>query len=292
MMTRRSRILGTTLGTLIGLVFGLALLAARDHVVALGQSPAVEDASAETEKLALCRATDPLPAATETATPAEPRVPAPGATATPEPRRTAESLMREPPTPMPWLRAEPLVSPTIEPVVALRVDVDPTTPGIQTERTVTGGTFTVDIVISGLSDGADLGVFAFDLVYDQRVLRAPTIGAPASDLDRNPDANQGFLNSTGLDFDCGALAPSGDRNRDPAIGEAFISCRTLPDAPRLVGEGVLSTVTFEVVGAGATDLTWQNVVFGNAYAVEIGSCNPTVQAPAACEGATITVVAP
>jgi hypothetical protein len=182
------------------------------------------------------------------------------------------------------------VSPTAKPTIVVSVDTDPTVPGIQTKRTVRGGTFTVDIVVSGLPASPGLAAFQFDLVYDQRVLLAPTLGAPVSALDRNPDANQEYLNSTGHDFDCGMPAPSGDGDPDSAVGAAFILCLSIADAPAIAGEGVLASVTFQVVGSGTADLRLDMVALCDTEVNEIGSCYGDMEPTADCRGASVEVL--
>jgi len=301
MMTRQARILGTTLGMLIGLALGVALLAARDHVAALGQSPAAEGASAETETPALCQATDPLPAGTETPTPAGPPAPPVEITAAPSPQPTTAPPARETPAPTPTpprgqppaprATAGPYVSPTAEPTIVLSVDTDPTMPGIQTKRTVRGGTFTVDIVVSGLPISSSLAAFNLELVYDQTVLQAPTLGAPVSALDRNLDVNQQFLNSTGHDFECGGVPPCGDADPDPAVGRARLLCTSIADAPAIAGEGVLASVTFQVVGSGTVDLRLERVAFYDTEGNPLGRCPGGMDSVADCRGASVEVLA-
>jgi hypothetical protein len=172
----------------------------------------------------------------------------------------------------------------------LSVDTDPTVPGIQTKRAVRGGTFTVDIVVSGLPISSSLAAFDFSLVYDQTVLQAPILEAPLSDLDRNPDANQEYLNSTGHDFDCGMPAPSGDADPDPAVGRAKLSCLSLAGAPAIAGEGVLASVTFQVVGSGTVDLKLQYASLWDTEVNEIGSCYGVTEPTADCRGASVEVL--
>src|SRR3972149_5901575 len=83
--------------------------------------------------------------------------------------------------------------------VALAVDANPALAGVQqVAGAAPGSTFTVDIVISSVTD---LQAFNFELVYNQQLLSAPTIPS-GPDVDRNPDANQTFLTSTSRTWSC------------------------------------------------------------------------------------------
>jgi hypothetical protein len=166
-------------------------------------------------------------------------------------------------------------------------------PGIQTKRAVAGGTFTVDIVVSGLPDSRSLAAFNLELLYDPRVLLAPTLEAPLSALDRNPDANQQYLNSTGADFDCGGVPPSGDAVPDPAVGSALLVCTSIiEDVPPIAGEGVLASVTFQVVGSGTVDLRLGTVALYDTDFTAMGRCaGVRDEDPIAdCRGASVEVL--
>ena len=105
--------------------------------------------------------------------------------------------------------------------VGLTVDADPGTGGVQASASIgVALTFSVDVLIS---DVADLQAFNFELVYDQTILSAPTL-VSGSDTDRNPDAADTFLTSTGRSWSCSPPAPSGDVDPSPSVGAAFISC--------------------------------------------------------------------
>jgi hypothetical protein len=179
---------------------------------------------------------------------------------------------------------DPTTTPTATPGVSLSIDADPGTPGIQESRTVGSSTFTVDIVVQDLP--RPMGVFQFSVIYDQTVMNAPTLGAPIPPLDRNPDANQEYLNAGGSDFNC--VAASGDRDPDPGIGAAMLTCETLP-GPGASGDGVLATLTFHAVSAGSSDLGITSAVLGDRSAAEISTCNPVIAHPMLCYDASITL---
>jgi hypothetical protein len=176
--------------------------------------------------------------------------------------------------------------------VTITVDADPNTPGVQAGRNVLGlSTFYVDVLIGSVSD---LEAFNFELVYDQTVISAPTI-TTGPDTDRNPDAEQTFLSSTGRTWACSPPAPSGDIDPSPTVGAAFLSCySTGASAGPNVGltETLLARVEFNAVALGSSSLTLRNVNVFKQGGVETGSCNPTVITPAICTGASITVSMP
>jgi hypothetical protein len=164
--------------------------------------------------------------------------------------------------------------------------------GVQATRTVEKGTtFFVDILIGSVSD---LQAFNFELVYDQTVISAPTI-TTGPDTDRNPDASQTFLSSTGRTWSCSPPAPSGDIDPSPTVGAAFLSCYSTGAAPGPdVGttETLLARVQFDAIEPGTTALTLRNLNTFRAGGIETGSCNPTVIVAATCTGASVAVSLP
>jgi len=167
------------------------------------------------------------------------------------------------------------------------IDADPTTSGIQSTRNVTTvGTFQVAVVVSNVDD---LEAFNFEVTYDQRLFNAPTITS-GLDVDRNPDANQTFLNSTGRQWACSPPPPSGDDDPSPTVGAAFISCYSTgsPSGPSTGSGSVIATISFSANMAGTVSFGLRNVNLFKAGSVETGSCNPTVVTPATCAGASVT----
>ena len=165
------------------------------------------------------------------------------------------------------------------------IDADPGTAGIQNTRDV-ATTFDIAVVVS---DVDDLEAFNFEVTYDQTRFRSSTI-AIGSDLDRNPDANQTFLTSTGRIWYCSPPAPVGDNDPSPTVGAAFISCySTGATAGPNTGSGsVIATVRFSANTAGTASFGLRNVNLFKAGSVETGSCNPVVITPATCTGASVT----
>jgi glucose/arabinose dehydrogenase len=172
----------------------------------------------------------------------------------------------------------------------IAIDADPGTAGVQTSRSVSGSTYTVDVVASNINS---IGAFNFDVVYNGTAFSAPTISTGAS-TDRNPDANQSFLESTGRAFSCTPPAPAGD----VASGlnkAARISCTsTGPGVGANAGSAQkIASVTFNVIMGGTNSpISLANVnVFNDTGEVELASCAPVVSATATCANATITAPA-
>jgi hypothetical protein len=182
---------------------------------------------------------------------------------------------------------------SVPPPVAVTIDADPATAGIQAARTVNEGPtwgFTVDVLIASVSD---LSAFNFELVYDQTKLSAPTIST-GPDTDRNPDAEQAFLASTGRTWSCSPPAPTGDADPSATVGAARLVCfSTGGSAGPSVGASpvVLAHVQFTAISSVSptSSLTLRNLNTFAATGVETGSCNPIVVKSATCTGATITV---
>lgn len=169
------------------------------------------------------------------------------------------------------------------------IDVDPTTPGIQDTRVVTKNQqFQVAVVVSNVDD---LEAFNFEVTYDQTRFTAPTITS-GSDLDRNPDANQTFLASTGRSWACSPPAPSGDDDPSPTVGAAFISCYSTGSTtgPSTGSGSVIATISFSANMGGTVSFGLRNVNLFKAGSIETGSCNPVVVIPATCAGANVSSV--
>ena len=176
----------------------------------------------------------------------------------------------------------------VPPPVTLAVDASAAIPGVQaSSTTAVGTTFTADIVIASV---ADLEAFNFELEYDQTVVSAPTLAAGPS-TERNPDAQDAILTSTGRTWSCSPPDPSGDSDPDPGIGVAFLSCFSTGanPGPGAASNTALARVTFTALAVGTSSLTLRQVNTFKALGVETGSCNPIVVAAASCTGATITV---
>lgn len=176
-------------------------------------------------------------------------------------------------------------------VPTLTVDADPNTVGIQSQLNTGSATqVSVDILVANV---AGLGSFSLELQYDQTKLVASTIGA-GSDLDRNPNANQAVLSSTGRSWACSPPAPSGDVDSSTSVGAAFISCYSAgaQAGPDFASAGALvASVTFQVVGSGTAALSLRSSSLYNVAGAEIGSCGPVISVVATCGSASLTVSA-
>jgi len=172
----------------------------------------------------------------------------------------------------------------------ISIDASPAAAGVQSTANAIGAGVTVDVVASNVSN---LAAFNFDLEYDPAVFSGPTI-ATGPTTDRNPDANQPFLDSTGRAFDCNPPAPSGAVVLG-AKKAARISCISTGAAagPDTAGGTKVASVTLDLIGSvgAGSALTLKNVNFFNAAGAEVASCNPTVSITAACNGATIAAPA-
>ena len=171
---------------------------------------------------------------------------------------------------------------------AVRIDANPLAPGIQTSRGFTGSSVTVDVVASGVSD---IGAFNFDVVYDPAVFSAPSINSGPS-TDRNPDADQVFLESSGRAFSCTPPDPAAaiTAGTKKAARIVCTSTGTVPGAASMAPHR-LATLTLSVVGSapGGSALSLANVnVFDTNGEHELASCNPAVTAMTVCAGATLS----
>ena len=107
------------------------------------------------------------------------------------------------------------------------VDMDPSTPGVQSTLTVTDGTsFTVDAFILGVEAAALLNAFEFDLSFDSSLLNATSV------------FGGGFL-----------VAPASTVESDLLSPDVNFAAVTLGFAGAL-GSGILANITF-IAQAGA-----------------------------------------
>jgi len=128
----------------------------------------------------------------------------------------------------------------------LSVDVYPTTAGVQSTGYVASATsFQVDIVIAGVEAVAPLNGFEFDLNFDPGILVATNI------------ADGGIL-----------LAPVFTVQETAGVMTVeFAEITLLPAGAS--GDGVLATITFDVIGLGVTALDLDAVVLSAPFGVEI-----------------------
>ena len=196
-------------------------------------------------------------------------------------------------------------TPTVDPAViappqvagtdlAVYVDADAGTPGIQATRSVhVGDIVRVAVVIGNVPADEGIGALNFHLNYDKTKITAPTIVGGAS-TNRNPALNVAGLGGAAVNWSC-LPAPEGDLDDpgglagdgDPSTGEAFLSCFT-PGTGHATGTLVLAVITFEATAKGSTGLTLSEVAIGNDQ-FNVASCDATLDPLVPCTGATLIV---
>lgn len=177
--------------------------------------------------------------------------------------------------------------------IEILLDLDASTPGIQSSRDVRVGDVVRAAVV--ISNSPGVANFNFTLRYDKTKLFSPTItGGPSTD--RNPDLNVNGLGGAAAQWEC-MPAPAGDLDdipdsnlgdKDPNVGEAFLSCFTFGyvTAP---GTYVLATVEFQTVAAGDVTFSFADMAISGETSAEIGSCNPVLGQEIPCVGATLRI---
>jgi hypothetical protein len=176
------------------------------------------------------------------------------------------------------------------------VDVDASTPGIQSSRDIKpGDVFRVAVVLANApsDDDGRIAAFNFTLAYDKTKIVAPSISGGASTA-RNPAPNLDALG--GADGWLCLPAPEGDLDDpggiegdgDPVTGQAFLSCFTT-GANGGTGTIVLATVEFQAVAAGTSDLRLGDVTVGNTT-LELAHCEGDGATPAVpCVAGSVAV---
>lgn len=243
--------------------------------------------------------------------------PAPGATVAPPPDGPTPDPMitgGDPNAPPVVVGTAPAVRPggTVDPTqiaapdppsldIALYIDLDASTPGIQSTRQVSvGDTFRVAVVVANApparGNTGTISAFNFILTYDKTKVYAPTYqnGPPTQ---RNPALNIDELGGAAAGWDC-LPAPEGDLDDpggiagdgNPATGEAFLSCFT-PGNLTVGGSRVVGVVTFQAVATGSTTMELNTVDVGDAVGMSFAQCadNPAPTSLVPCQGATLEV---
>jgi hypothetical protein len=161
-------------------------------------------------------------------------------------------------------------------------------------RTVSHPT-SFDVAVCVEDPPTALGVFAFEVVYDDTVIVAPEVADVSPALDDNPDANQAAL---GSGWDCsgfGLSYPKGDVDvaTGAGHGRARIGCLSLAGPWTFTSTGYIARVNFNTQGPlASTTLALENVVLGDPPGNELGSCNPVVGVEMPCVDGSVTVAAP
>ena len=152
------------------------------------------------------------------------------------------------------------------------VDLDPTVPGIQTQRTVAvGDRIRATVVLANIPSGSGMAAFNFEVRYDRDVVIAPSYSG-GSATERNPDLFPSVESWLCLPAPEGDMDDPGGIDGDgvPSTGQAFLSCFAGDAA--LEGTQVLGTVEFVAVAAGTTQMQPATVAIGNSFAIAIGKC--------------------
>jgi hypothetical protein len=213
-------------------------------------------------------------------------------------------------TPTPADTPTPTITPTLEPssgTFHLDIDADaangngPCDP-VDAEAYQVSGTHYVAVCME--SAPQPVGFFEFDLVYDDTLNQAPEIDCPSVPcLDDNPDANAGSTLGSGTPtspdlgggWDCsagGVNQPRGDIDPIPGdgIGVAHLSCTSVvgpyTSPVNDADPWPLAVITFNVQALGTDTLTIANGLLAHTDATEMGSCNPAVDYPMDCIGAS------
>lgn len=144
----------------------------------------------------------------------------------------------------------------------LFLDSEPTNPGIQSNTTIsTGDAFSVDVLISGVEAAEPLNGFDLFILFDSIVLNATNI------------EDGGFLHSPLVAIP----------NIDNATGTIRFAEASLGSITAL-GDGVLASIDFQAMAAGATSLDFADVALSGLFGTRIDVASTI--------GATINVSSP
>ncbi|MGR3318147.1 MAG: cohesin domain-containing protein, partial [Candidatus Anammoxibacter sp.] len=129
------------------------------------------------------------------------------------------------------------------------IDMDTSTAGIQSSLTGTvGDTFTVGIFIEDIDPLGGLNAFEFDLDFDSSILKATGI------------TSGGFLGDLGIDS---FLVESDILDPDVNYAEASLGF------DEFFNDGILATITFEVIGDGFLTLDLNDVILSGSFGMEL-----------------------
>jgi hypothetical protein len=160
-----------------------------------------------------------------------------------------------------------------------------------------GEEFQVAVCLTN-SGEVPLAAFQFRVTYDDRIVIAPEVADGGEGLDDNPDANAGATTFSSPDlgggWDCsggvGAYPEGDDDGERNGIGVAWSGgCGSIAPGGKSFTQGPLVVIRFRAEGGGETRLTPTQVSVTADDLTEVGSCDPGIDAPMDCEGATITV---
>jgi hypothetical protein len=180
--------------------------------------------------------------------------------------------------------------------IEVAIDCDPSTGAIDASCVYPSGTTTVtaNVVVTNNSSATSIGTVNFVVVASNVATLFPVDENAASDKhDANPDLNdEGFAAFNNLS--CTPPDPDNDlgTDGDPTTAESFLSCFTgAANGPALAGGAsmVIASVTYTVGADGVADLALRDVALSDNAFTEIASCNPEIDTPTQCFGATVQV---
>ncbi len=170
---------------------------------------------------------------------------------------------------------------------ALQLDMDASTPGVQSTVTVPGPQ-DIDIGIVLGDDAGELNAFNFKVVYDDTRL-TPVATTGAGTTNGNPGLNEAAL---GAGWTCSLPSGSATPDIDPATGPdhgvAFLSCSTTGTPATLTGAVTVATLRVHVAASGTSALSLAEAAFFHPLQSEIGSCAPVITVEMPCFDGTVT----
>jgi hypothetical protein len=169
------------------------------------------------------------------------------------------------------------------PCCSLHLDMDPTTPGVQSLLNVNGPQdISVDIVLGDTV--RDLSALNFSLIYDDT--RLTPAGVNNGGLDGNPDFGDGL----GIYWNCGlgGSSPDIDAATGPGHGVAFLSCYTTATGNDIDPATVIGTLHLHVAASGTSAITIGDASFAHYDLTNIGTCDPGGGGTMTCLGGSVT----
>ena len=164
--------------------------------------------------------------------------------------------------------------------------LDPATPGVQSSLSVSGPQdISVDVVLD--DNVGSLGAVDFRLYYDDTRL-TPVVVAGDSNLDGNPDFNDGEL---GTAWNCGAgggPTPDLDPAPGPDHGMAFLSCFTTGGGSTIASATVVATLQLHVAASGTSNITIGYAHFSHYDSTDLITCDAAGGGIVRCAGGSVT----
>lgn len=205
------------------------------------------------------------------------------------------------PTPIPCNLTTPPCPPPPSPPPGfeLRIDCNPATFTIDDNCLVAPGAAALDaavVLVNRSGATSPIAAFNFKLHDSNKSFLSPAPGADAN-LNANPDLNEAQL---GAGWQCTPPSPSPDTGQDgPASAVSFLSCFNpttivggLPDGGQITLARVHYTIPADAPLNTSSLLQLSDVAVGDTTGVELGSCNPILEAPMLCAAASIYIGPP